>query len=214
MWRRSARPSSRYTMISSTRLRNSGLNVSRKPVHNDIVHSVEEFRLERFAQGVVYQPFGFLPTSLAMFENPLPTDIGCHDDNRVPKIDGAALAVRQTAVVQYLQQDIEDVRMGFLDLVKQHHGIRTTAHGLGELPTLFVSDVPRRRADHSSNRVFLHVLRHVEAYGGTLVVKQELCERPRRLGFPDASGAEEDETPDRTVGILQSRTRASHSVGH
>ena len=41
------------------------------------------------------------------------TDIGGHNDNRILEIDGSAIIVSQTAFIQYLEQDVEYVRMGF-----------------------------------------------------------------------------------------------------
>ena len=42
-----------------------------------------------------------------------------HDDDRVLEIDGAALAVGDAAVVEHLQQHVEDVVVRFLDLVEE-----------------------------------------------------------------------------------------------
>jgi hypothetical protein len=39
---------------------------------------------------------------------------------------------------------MHDVRMGLLDLVKEHDGVRTAADRLGELATLIVTDIPGR----------------------------------------------------------------------
>ena len=44
------------------------------------------------------------------------------------KIDRAALAVGEPAVVEHLQQQVEHVRVGLLDLVEQHHRVRVAAH--------------------------------------------------------------------------------------
>jgi hypothetical protein len=62
--------------------------------------------------------------------------------------------------------------------------------------------------------VLLHVLRHVDPNHRLLVVEQELGEGARGLRLADARGAEEDERPDRPVGILQPGARAPHGVGH
>jgi hypothetical protein len=41
------------------------------------------------------------------------------DQDRVAEVDRAALTVRQAAVVQHLEQDVEDLRVRLLDLVEQ-----------------------------------------------------------------------------------------------
>ena len=47
--------------------------------------------------------------------------VGRHDDNRVLEGHLATLAIGQTAVVEHLQQHVEDIRMGLLHLVEQNH---------------------------------------------------------------------------------------------
>src|SRR3546814_5140169 len=76
-------------------------------------------------------------------------EVGGQDDEGVAEVDGAALAVGQAAVVQHLQQDVEDVGVCLLDLVEQHHLVGPPAHRLGERAALLVADVARRRADHA-----------------------------------------------------------------
>ncbi len=102
--------------------------------------------------------------------------------------------------------------MCLLDLVEEHDGVGSPAHRLGELPALLVADVSRRRADQPGDRVLLHVLRHIEAHHGALVIKEELCERARQLRLAYAGGTEKDETPDWAVWIAQAGARPAHGV--
>ena len=113
-------------------------------------------------------------------------DVRRHDHDRVAEVDLAALGVGQLPVLQDLEQDVEHVRMGLLDLVEQEHRVRLAAHGLGELAALVVADVARRRADEPGHGVLLHVLRHVDLDHRVLVAEQELGERARQLGLADA----------------------------
>ena len=50
-----------------------------------------------------------------------------HDEHGVGEVDRAALTVGEAAVVQHLQQHVEDVGVGLLDLVEQHHAVRAGA---------------------------------------------------------------------------------------
>src|SRR5690349_15434854 len=77
----------------------------------------------------------------------LAADIGRHDQHRVFEIHRAPLTVRNATVVEHLKQDVEDVLVRFLHFIKKHYTIRTTAHGLAELASLFITDISRRRAD-------------------------------------------------------------------
>src|SRR5918994_1919559 len=135
-----------------------------------------------------------------------------HDHDRVAEVDRAPLGVREPSVLQDLEQDVEHVRVRLLDLVEQEHAVRLAPHGLGELAALVVPDVAGRRADEPGHGVLLHVLRHVDADHRLLVAEQELGERPRELGLPDAGGAEEDERAGGALRVLQAGPRAADGL--
>ena len=105
------------------------------------------------------------------------------------EVHRAPLRIGQAAVVQHLQKHVEHVRVRLFDFVKQHHRIGLSAHGLGQLAALLVAHVSRRRSDQAGHGEFLHVLAHVDAYHGLLVVKQRLCQRLGQLGFAYAGRA-------------------------
>src|ERR1043165_8066025 len=90
--------------------------------------------------------------------------------------------------------------------------MRTPSHSFGELPALVVTDISRRRADHASDRVLLHVLRHIETNHRALVVKHKLRECARRLSLTNSGWTKKDERTDRAIRILQPSARASHSI--
>ena len=69
------------------------------------------------------------------------TEVRGHDQDGVAEVHGATLGIGQATLLQDLEQRVEDVRVSLLDLVKQHHGERSTADGLGELAPLLVSDI-------------------------------------------------------------------------
>ncbi len=87
----------------------------------------------------------------------LAAEIRRHDDDGVLEVDRSPLPVRQPAVIQQLQQNVEHLRVSFLNLVEQHDSIRAAPDRLGELPGFLVADVPRGRAEHPRNSVFLLV---------------------------------------------------------
>jgi hypothetical protein len=134
--------------------------------------------------------------------------------HRVREVDRASLAVGEATVVEHLQQHVEHVGVGLLDLVEQDDRVGPAAHGLGELTALVVADVAGRCADQPRHRVLLHVLAHVDAHHRSLVVEQELGERAGELGLADAGGAEEHERPDRSVGVGQAGPAATDRVRH
>ena len=139
----------------------------------------------------------------------LGAEVGGHDDDGVLEVDHAALGVGEVTVLQDLQQGVEDVRVGLLDLVEQDHGEGPAAHLLGELATLVVADVAGRSAEEPRDRVLLGELGHVELDEGVLVVEQELRQGLGQLGLSDAGGAGEDEGATGALGVLQAGTGAA-----
>ena len=177
--------------MSSTRLRNSGLNARRSSAHHLVARAQVGPVLEELA-----------------------ADVRRHDDDGVAEVDRSSLTVGQAPVVQQLQQRVEHVRVRLLDLVEQDHGVGPAPHRFGQLPALVVADVSGRRADEPRHRVLLHVFGHVDADHVRLVVEQEVGERPRQLGLADAGRAQKDERADGPIRVLQTGARAAHRVRH
>ncbi len=70
--------------------------------------------------------------------------------------------VRQLAVIHHLQQDVVDVRVGFLHLVEQQNAVRVLVNAIGQHAALIKPDIAGRGTDQAGHGVFLHVFRHVE----------------------------------------------------
>ena len=190
--RRSSSDSGSNTMISSTRLMNSGLNVR---FTSPSTMSVTDFWISR-ASGV-WKPIDafFWMKRAPMFD--VMMRIVFLKLTRLPE------PVGQMAVLEDLQQDVEQVRVRLLDLVEQDDRVRVALDLLGELTALFVPDVAGRRADQLRDRVLLHVLGHVEADERVVAAEEEVRQRARQLRLADAGRPEEDEAADRAaVGFL------------
>ena len=118
--------------------------------------------------------------------NVLATDIGRHDDHRIFEIHRSPLPVGDAAIIEYLQQNVKNIRVRFLDFIEQHHGIWPAPDRLGKLTAFFVSDVTRRRTDQTRNRVLLHVFAHINANHCVLVIEEELGQCPGEFGFSNS----------------------------
>ena len=171
--------------------------------NNRVIDAIQELRLEVLTERLIHLRFHECPVVGTVLENPTRPDVRGHDDHRVAEIHGAPLTVGQAAVVENLQQDVEYIGVRLLDLVKEYDRIRAAAHRLGELPPFLEPDIARRRANQSRDGVLLHVLAHVDADHGVVVVKQEPRERTRGFGLPHPRWPEENKRADRTIRILQ-----------
>src|SRR3954447_1247175 len=183
-WSSTIRPMSLFESrwkitVSSIRLRNSGLKVAAS------TSSIASRMLSSTCSPTIRSE----PTLEVMIRTVL------------VKLTVRPLAVRQPPVVHQLQERVEDVGVGLLDLVEQHHRVGPPPHRLGQLAALLVADVAGRRADQPRHRVLLHVLGHVEADDRLLGVEHQLGQALRQLGLADPGGAEEEEAADRSVRV-------------
>lgn len=117
------------------------------------------------------------------------------------------------AVVEDLEQDVEDVVVGLLDLVQQDDGVRAAADRLRQLAALLVADIAGRRADQPRDAVLLAVLRHVDTDHRPLVVEEEVRERLGQLGLADTGRAEEEEGAGGAVRVGDAGAGAADGVG-
>ncbi len=106
----------------------------------DLIHAVDELRLEDppdFLHDPFLHEFVFLRVVVHGGEpeafrgnDVLRAGVAGHDQDRVLEIDLPPLSVGDMAIVEYLQENVKYIRMGFLDLVKQDHAVRAAAHFL------------------------------------------------------------------------------------
>ena len=160
--------------------------------HHQVVNPVEEFRPEIGGYDFQHRGLHGLVIRLAgLFPDAVRAQVRGHDDDGVAEVDGPALTVGQAPVVQHLQQHVENVGVGFFNLVQQRQAVRPAPHLFGKLAALVITDVARRRTDEPGHRVLLHVFGHVDADDGVLAVEQEIRQRPAQLRLADAGGSEE-----------------------
>ena len=143
-----------------------------------VIDTVQELRTEGATQRLHNLLSGLLVEALcAGTSNELRTNVTGHDNDGVLEAHYPTLTVRQAAIVQHLQQDVEDVRMSLLHLVQQDDGVWMPTNCLGKLAALVIAHVSWRCANKTLDRELLHVLGHINADQRTLVVKQQLCQR-------------------------------------
>src|SRR3990172_2160138 len=113
----------------------------------------------------------------AQAEDELAADVGGEQDERVLEVDEPALAVLHPALVEDLEEDLVDVRVGLLDLVEQHHAVGAPPHRLGEHAALAVADVAGGGTLERRDGVRLLELAHVDGDEVLLAAVQCLGQR-------------------------------------
>jgi hypothetical protein len=138
------------------------------------------------------------------FVHRLGTRIGGHDDDHVAEVGLAPVVIGQGAMVHDLQQDIEHIRMGLLDLIQEQHRMRLFGDRFGEQSTLVKTHISRGSTYQTADRMALHVLRHVKADQLDAHDEGELfgC-----FGFAHTGGAAEEEGADGFIRLAQTRAR-------
>ena len=106
------------------------------------------------------------------------------------------------AVVKYLQQNVENIRVGLLYLVQQDAGVGLAPDGLRQLAAFLIADIARRRSHQAGDGELLHILRHIQPDEGILTAEHELGQRPGQLRFADTGRSQEDEVANGTPGIF------------
>ncbi len=100
-------------------------------------------------------------------------DVGGHDDDGIPEIHLAAQAIGQNTVVQHLQQDIEHIRVRFLDFIEQYHAVGLATDFFRQLSAFFVAHVAGRRSHQARYAEFLHVFAHVDPHQRIVLVEED-----------------------------------------
>ncbi len=77
------------------------------------------------------------------------TEVAGHDDNRVLEVDNTALAIRKTAIVEDLQEQLYEFSGGLLDFVDKDDGVWLATNVLRKLASLIVTNVTRGRSNES-----------------------------------------------------------------
>src|SRR5258708_34311334 len=152
------------------------------------------------------------PRLARVFEEVWAADVGCHDNEGVLEIHGAALAVGEPTVIEDLQKDIEYVVMRLFDFIEEQDTIGLAADRFGELPPFFITDVTRRRTDETSYGMLLHVFAHIDAHHIVLAIKQTLGQRSPQFRLADASRTKEDERTNRSLGVFEAGPSTDNGV--
>mmetsp|Transcript_10086 Transcript_10086/g.25923 ORF Transcript_10086/g.25923 Transcript_10086/m.25923 type:complete len:259 (-) Transcript_10086:320-1096(-) len=135
--------------------------------------------------------------------------IGRHNKYGVLALDRLALTVSDPTFIKELQHQVEHVWVCLLDLVKENDGVRAVREQLGELPTLFVADVPWRGPDELGSFVLRLVLGHVDPDEPFAVARVDVRRHLLgQLGLAETGRAEEEENERMLVVVPSILTAA------
>ena len=186
-----------FIQISHTQIHNTADIFSGQRFEQDhLIQPVQELRTEVGPQ-VVHDRCLCLgpdpPLAVNSLQQVLGSNIGGEYNDRILKVHCPALGIRNTSVIQDLEQYIEYIRVGLLHLIKQHHAVWLAAYGLCQLAALVITHISWRCADQTRHGMLFHVFTHINTDHVGLVIKQcfRQCLGQFRLAY--ACGAQEQE---------------------
>ena len=166
-----------------------------------LIDTVEELWTDRLLQKAEYQLTRLVDSSLLTargdvgetLTDEVGAEVARHDDDRILEVHQTALIIRQTTVIEDLQEDVEDVGVSLLDLVEEDDGVGLAADRFGELTTFVIAYISWRRTDETGGGELLLILAHIDTGEHRLVIEEDFSQRLCQLGLPDTGGTEEDE---------------------
>ncbi|CRQ41885.1 hypothetical protein PAERUG_E5_London_17_VIM_2_12_12_02907 [Pseudomonas aeruginosa] len=160
----------------------------------DLAVDLALHRLEGLAGEHVGDPFAVFPLAVD-------AQVRGEHDQRLGEVHAIAAPGGEHAVVEDLQELVEDPGVGFLDLVEEHHAEGFFADRVGQFAADVVADVAGRRADQALVGMLGAELGHVEADVGALVAEQQAGDGLRQLGLADPGGPGEEGHAARAVAL-------------
>ena len=129
---------------------------------------------------------------LEVFTNQGRSHVTGHNNDRILEVDNTSLIVGQPSIIQYLQKDIEYIRMSLFDFIKQDDRIRFTADRFRQLATFIIADISRRRTNQTSRTKLFLIFTHIDTSHHILVVEQIFRQRFGQLCLTDTCRTEEN----------------------
>ncbi len=140
-------------------------------------------------------------------------EVGRQHHHRVGEVHGAAAPIREPSLLEHLEKHHEDVGVGLVHLVQEHHRARSAAHRLGELTAVLVTDVAGRRSDEPRGGVGLGELAHVQAHQRLAAPEEDVGQRAGHFRLADPGGPEEEEASHGTAAG-EAGVVAADDLGH
>ncbi|GER31473.1 200 kDa antigen p200 [Striga asiatica] len=120
--------------------------------NNVLVDPVHKLRPESLSRQLNHLPLHHLVNRVLpilripkRLQNIMRPDIRRHDQNRVCEAHSPPLRIRNPPIIQQLQQDIKNIVVRFLDLVKKYNRVRPAPYNLSQLPTFLIPNISRWR---------------------------------------------------------------------
>ena len=148
--------------------------------HNYVINPIKELWTEIVFKKCMHR----LCSCLIIFAQDLMrTDIACHDNDGVLKINHTPFAICKAPIIKNLKQYIKYITVCFFNLVQQNNTVRTTTNSLCKLSSFIISNIAGRRSNETRNTVLLHIFTHINADHASFIIKEYFCKRLGKFCF-------------------------------
>ncbi len=137
------------------------------------------------------------------------TSITGHDNDNISEINRFAILICQTTRIHHLQQNIENVRMGFFNFIKQQHRMGVLINRISKQSALVKTHISGRRTNKPRNRVAFHIFRHVKADEFNA---QMTCQLAGYFCFAHAGRTRKQVIAHRLIWLTQAGTGCLHRL--
>ena len=132
-------------------------------------------------------------------------------DDGVAEVHALAAAIRQPALVERLQEQVQQAGTRLLHFIQQHHRVRIVFELICEHPAALAADDAARHADQLVRAdTPVLVLGHVDADHLLLVAEQERGDRFCQLCLADAGRPEEQQHAVGSIEAVFQRSLVEH----
>ena len=134
-----------------------------------------------------------------LFAKLISSDIWGHDDDCVFEINPSSLAIFELSFIQDLEHNIQNIRRGLLNLIKENYRVWLSSHSLSKPSSFIISDISSRRSNQLWNWELLHKFRHIKSDHSSLITKIVLCNELCEVGFPNSRWSKEKKWTNRFI---------------
>src|SRR5579875_605645 len=124
------------------------------------------------------------------------------------------LGIGEPPGIKNLQEEVENLWVSFLHFIEQHNTMRAPPQLACQLTLLVITNVTRRRADHTRDSMLFHVLGHIDANQMLIGTKYFGCQRPRKLRFANPGRTQKQEDASWPIAWLQTGPRHLDRLRH
>ena len=122
------------------------------------------------------------------------------------------MAVGQAAIIKNLQQNVENIGVGFFDFVEQNDAVGLAPNFFGQLAAVIIAHITGWRTDQLADRMRLHEFGHVQPNHGIFAFKHGFGDSFDQLGLADTGRSDKDERC-RLVLFPESRPIPANGAG-